>query len=77
MVEMKNHKYIYEIYYRRYDWHNSIERIGVFLDKETAENECDRLNKEYWNKRKPYYIVQTEIGHLEMNYEFYKENIFK
>ena len=75
--KMKNYKYIYEIYYRRYDWHNSIERIGVFLNKKTANDKCNELNEKYWNNRKPYYVEETELNKIELNYEFYKENIFK
>ena len=71
MVEAKNLTHIYEIYYEAYcDWETN-ERVGVFLDKETAQKECNRLNKEYWNKRKPYFLVETRIGCLEMNDEFY------
>lgn len=71
--EMKTPTHIYEIWYHPYcDWETE-ERIGVFLDKETAQKECDRINKEYWNKRKPYYLVETRIGHLKMNDAFYNK----
>ena len=66
-------EYIYEVIYNTYDCWDEDKRVAVYLNEEKANQIADKLNKEYWNKRQPYYVVKTKINHLKINKEFYDE----
>lgn len=58
----KEKKYIYEVMYCGYGELDENRRIAVYLDEKKALEKANTLNREYWNKRNPYYVSKEEIN---------------
>lgn len=58
----KEKEYIYEVMYCRYGELDENRRIAVYLDEKKALEKANTLNREYWNRRNPYYVNKEEIN---------------